>query len=219
MFNRRTIDETTSAISRCACVAVVPSCATATPAASDIAGILVVNIRMRLSSKLVESAASKSWITELIRPDPAGNEIGAAIAYRRTENSFLHGYECGVASVVFMRCQGAVERTRFGVLCYRSILARRPCCDATTQFFICVPDMMRPSRSNCAAGKPKTVFCQQQSDNVREQRPYVTLQFRARVEKVSHAGFRASVPWQQMANLIQPLTVTRAIGPRCDSDI
>ena len=35
---------------------------------------------------------------------------------------------------------------------------------------------------------------------------------------MSHAGFRASISWQQMANLIQPLIID-TIGPRCDSDV
>lgn len=64
---------------------------------------------MRKSSKLVEPAASKSWITELFLPDPVDNEVGTAIAYRVSGNSFLHGYDCGVALTVFMRCRGAEE--------------------------------------------------------------------------------------------------------------
>jgi hypothetical protein len=92
---------------------------------------------MRESSKLVEPAASKSWITELIWPDPVGDEVGTAIAYEYPETRFYMGTI--VEKRPLCSCGGVVERTRSGALCNRSICAWRPCCDATTQLFICVP--------------------------------------------------------------------------------
>lgn len=43
------------------------------------------------SSNLVVPAASKSWITEMIRPDPVGDEIGPAIAYEYPKTRFYMG--------------------------------------------------------------------------------------------------------------------------------
>ena len=97
-----------------------------------------------------------------------------AVAYRKSKGTFLHGYERGVASVVLMRCWGTVERSRFVVLCNRSMRAWRPCCDAKSQILIRVPSGFFADET-AGAWKPRFVFCQERSDSVRARRPYVSI--------------------------------------------
>jgi hypothetical protein len=92
----------------------------------------------------------------------------------KSKGTFLHGYERGVASVVLMRCWGTVERSRFVVLCNRSMRAWRPCCDAKSQILIRVPSGFFADET-AGAWKPRFVFCQERSDSVRARRPYVSL--------------------------------------------